>query len=480
MTSAPDTDQSARTRRHVELPHRPLAQIAHAMIGRRPGIVFLDGGGTSAQARWSLLGWRPRRVVAWPQGKTGALDALRRCVRDPSGASAVAPDQEPAASWAAGLPFYGGWMGWFSYDLGRHFERLPALAARDLSIPDFVIAEYAEVLIEDRAEERLYVAGRGNGIDDDGLRAKARHLIEEADGNLLAPQAVDRLPPLAGPRPMISRAEYRRCVERVLRHIRDGDIYQANFSHRFCCMTSCDSATVYRHLRRESPAPFGCYMDLPGSPEILSASPELFLRKTNRRLQTRPIKGTRPRHREPAADAALREELAASSKENAELLMITDLLRNDLGRVAEYGTVSVESLRELESHPTVHHAYSVIEATLRNDLGVAEVIAATVPGGSVTGAPKIRAMQILDELEPLRRGPYTGVAGYIGDDGDLCLNILIRTLVRQGSEIWYQVGGGIVADSDPDAEYEESMAKGAALRRALIAAARGPQAPSGA
>ena len=157
----------------------------------------------------------------------------------------------------------------------------------------------------------------------------------------------------------------------------------------------------------------------------------------------------------------------SAAKERAELLMITDLLRNDLGRVAEYGSVTVNHLRELESHPTVHHAYSVIEATLRGDVGTADLLAATLPGGSVTGAPKIRAMEILDELEPVRRGPYTGCAGFIGDDGDMCLNILIRTLVRQGDDVWYQVGGGIVADSNADDEYEETLAKGAALRRAL-------------
>lgn len=147
--------------------------------------------------------------------------------------------------------------------------------------------------------------------------------------------------------------------------------------------------------------------------------------------------------------------------------MITDLLRNDLGRVAEYGSVRVEELRVLESHPTVHHTYSAIRATLREGVGAADVPAATMPGGSITGAPKIRAMEILERLEPVRRGPYTEAAGYIGDDGDMCLNILIRTLVRQGEEIWYQVGGGIVADSDPDAEYQETLDKGAALRRAL-------------
>lgn len=452
----------------IKLEYRPLWRIAGALIGRRRGVAFLDSGGDSAAARCSILGWNPGRVMAWPQGRSGALEGLRSCF-----------DQTRVARPPGSvLPFHGGWMGWFSYDLGRHFERLPSMAAADPSIPDFVVGEYDMVLAEDHAGGELYVAGRCDSTADEAeLVARAERIIELADrvqpndpsgapdGASGAGRAPHRHP--GSPAALMSRADYRRGVETILEHIRDGDIYQANFSHRFSVRSKALSGDLYQRLRRESPAPFACYFDLPGGPEILSASPEMFLHRVGDRLHTRPIKGTRPRGADAAGDARLREELEHSEKERAELLMITDLLRNDLGRVAEYGSVRVEQLRALESHPTVHHAYSAIRATLRQGVGAADVLAATMPGGSITGAPKIRAMEILERLEPVRRGPYTGAAGYIGDDGDMCLNILIRTLVRQGEEIWYQVGGGIVADSDPDAEYQETLDKGVALRRAL-------------
>lgn len=445
----------------VRLEHRPLWSIARALIGRQPGVVFLDSGGGSSQARWSFLGWNPRRVIAWPQGRAGAFECLRTCF----------DETRVPRSAADTMPFCAGWMGWFSYDLGRHIEQLPSIARADPSLPDFVIGEYDMVLAEDHASGALWAAGRCvDAGDERRLRARAEEALRIADGSAASEEDAPHAD-LSGryepPRPLMDRATYRQRVEAILDHIREGDIYQANFSHRFSARIEEPSRSVYARLRSASPAPFGCYVDLPGGPEILSVSPELFVRKTSARLQTRPIKGTRPRADDVTVDTRLRDELEASEKERAELLMITDLLRNDLGRVATYGSVKVARLRELESHSTVHHAHSVIEALLREELGVADVLAAMIPGGSVTGAPKIRAMEILEELEPVRRGPYTGAAGFIGDDGDMCLNILIRSLIRQGDDVWYQVGGGIVADSDPEAEYQETLAKGLAMRRAL-------------
>jgi len=489
---APAEGRAEQRSVQVALPYEPLWNVARALIGTETGVVFLDGGGDTEASRWSFLAWNPRRVVTWPQGHAGALEELRACFADGDAATAV--DTAPSDG---RVPFRGGWMGWFSYDLGRHFERLPSSARADDSIPDFVIGEYDLVLAEDRIRRELWVAGRCTvDAGEDELVARTEAVLQRATETIAAEKGPgpvrsaaadedeeaedsDETTPLdadtggtrrssrTAPAAMIDRDAYRYGVEKVLQYIRDGDIYQANFSHRFSCTTEATAADLYRRLRAESPAPFGCFIDLDGGPQILSASPELFLRKHGARAHTRPIKGTRPRGTDAAADARLRQELDSSEKERAELLMITDLLRNDLGRVAEYGSVTVKSLRELESHPTVHHAYSVIEATLRGDVGAADLLAATMPGGSVTGAPKIRAMEILDELEPVRRGPYTGCAGFIGYDGDLCLNILIRTLVRQGNDIWYQVGGGIVADSNVDDEYEETLAKGAALQRAL-------------
>jgi para-aminobenzoate synthetase component 1 len=447
------------------------------MIDREPGVALLDGAGDGDAARWSILAWRPLQVVAWPQGRPGALRRLRECLGPaPAGPGNAAGQGARGAHGAADdVPFRGGWIGWFSYDLGRHFERIPARAAADGTTPDFVLGEYDMALLEDRAAGRLYAAGRADSAgDEQAIRARAAAALDlagAADADGAGPDSSHSAAPseavTAAVHALTDRATYRRCITRILAHISAGDIYQANYSHRFAARVTGSSGALYARLRAAARAPYGCYLDLPGGPQILSASPELFLRKRGRRLSTRPIKGTRPRSDDAGEDERLRAELEASEKERAELLMITDLLRNDLGRVAEYGSVQVRALREIESHATVHHAHSLIEAELRAGLGVADVIAAAVPGGSVTGAPKIRAMEILDRLEPLRRGPYTGCAGFIGDDGDACLNILIRTLVRCGDEVWYQVGGGIVADSDADAEYEETLAKGAALRWAL-------------
>ncbi len=466
----PALPPTARGRRvEVRLGYRPLWSVARVLIGREPGVVLLDSGDGSAPARWSFLGWHPRRVISWPQGRAGAFDRLRECLDDP----ALCEDQPGE------VPFCSGWLGWFSYDLGRHTEQLPSRARTDPTIPDFVLGEYDMVLAEDHATETLWAAGRcPPGASEHRVRARAEWalaLSERYVGTAAAPPqgpSTGGHPVAAGakrpPQGLMPQAVYRSKVEAILDHIRNGSLYQANLSHRFATRTAAPSSRLYGLLRQESPAAFACYMGLPGAPEVLSASPELLVRKTGARLRTCPIKGTRPRGADPATDARLRDELNASEKERAELLMITDLLRNDLGRVAAYGSVKVEKLRALQSHATVHHAHSEISARLRRGLGVTDVLAATIPGGSVTGAPKIRAMEVLDELEPIRRGPYTGAAGFIGHDGDVCLNILIRTLVRRGSDVWYQVGGGIVADSDPEAEYEETLAKGAAMRRALI------------
>lgn len=443
----------------LELPYRPLWPVAQALMPSVPGLVFLDSGGPlSEEARWSILAWRPRRVLAWPQGRPGALAALR----DHLASARLAP---PADS---PLPFHGGWIGWFGYDLGRHIESLPCRAQSDHALPDYVISEYDRALVEDRIDKRLYVAGAGDPPPDaDSLLAHADDALQRSCSTDPALVCADpaATPP---PRSSLDRDHYCHAVQRILAYIRAGDVYQANFSHRFDARARVPSWDLYRRLRAASPAPHGCYLALPRGPRILSISPERFLHRRGRRVETRPIKGTRPRDSQPTVDAHLRNELLQSEKERAELLMIVDLLRNDLGRVARIGTVRVEELRELVAHPTVHHAVATIAADLDPQVDATALLAATMPGGSVTGAPKIRAMEILGELEEVRRGPYSGSAGYIGYDGDLSLNILIRTLVQTGHDVTFHVGGGIVADSDPDAEYDETLAKARPMLRALM------------
>ena len=443
------------------LPYQPLWNVARSLLGREHGVVWLESGGPAdARAQWSLLGWSPAQVMVWPPETPGAVAALRRLLRRRE-------IDRPAGS---ALPFHGGWIGWFGYDLGRRFERIPARLPVDPTLPDFALGRYDLVLLEDRPGRRLYAAGVArNAAQRARHEAQVERVLQAARVDLHgaglhgASEAEHVRADLAActPRPL-----YERAVQRVLRYIDAGDAYQVNFAHRFAGRVEGPSAALYTRLRAESPAAYGGYWGLPGAPEVLSVSPELFLQRQGERVETEPIKGTRPRGADSVQDAALQRELCESEKEQAELLMIVDLLRNDLGRVAEIGSVRVEQPRTLRSHATVHHTSSTISARLPQALDTVDLLAATFPGGSVTGAPKIRAMEILDDLEPVRRGPYTGSAGYVGYNGDLALNILIRSMVRRGDHLQFHVGGGIVADSTPAAEYEETLAKGAALLRA--------------
>jgi para-aminobenzoate synthetase component 1 len=256
-------------------------------------------------------------------------------------------------------------------------------------------------------------------------------------------------------------------------YIAAGDIFQANLSQRFRVEAAPPPLAIYQALRRRNPAWYSAYLgfrELGRPVAVLSSSPELFLRVRGDRVLTRPIKGTRPRTARPDADTAAARELLASEKDNAELAMIVDLLRNDLGRVCRYGTVRVAEPRRLETHPTVFHLVATVEGRLRPGVGPAELLRGTFPGGSITGAPKIRAMEIIDELEPVARGVYTGCIGLFGAGGDCELNIAIRTIVCDGDTALLQVGGGIVADSRPAEEYQETLDKARALLEAIEAA----------
>ncbi len=260
--------------------------------------------------------------------------------------------------------------------------------------------------------------------------------------------------------------DYIAAVARAKEYIAAGDIFQVNLSQRFSAELLCHPWQLYRRAREINPAPFAAYLGFDDG-VVASHSPERFLQVEDDTITTRPIKGTRPRGMTPEEDARLAEELLNSEKDRAELVMIVDLERNDLGRVCSYGSVKVPELLTLESYATVHHLVSTVVGKLHDERSVAELLKATFPGGSITGAPKVRSMEIIDELEPTQRAVYTGSVGWIGFDGDMDLNIVIRTFLINEKGVHWQVGGGIVADSDPVAEYEETLAKGIALKNAL-------------
>jgi para-aminobenzoate synthetase component I len=264
----------------------------------------------------------------------------------------------------------------------------------------------------------------------------------------------------------LSRLDFVTRVTRVQEYIRAGDIYQVNLSQRLAAPCPYSGWELFQRLGAVSPAPFSAYLDC-GDFQIASSSPELFLRLNGSHILTRPIKGTRPRSADPNRDAQLTYELQTSPKEMAELVMITDLLRNDLGRVCEYGSVQVPELVRLERYPQVQHLVSTVEGRLRSDVTHFAAFASCFPGGSITGAPKIRAMEIIDELEPITRGPYTGSIGYLGFNRESQLNIAIRTAIHKAETAWFHVGAGIVADSNPVAEYDETIAKARGFLAAL-------------
>src|SRR5690606_15849437 len=272
--------------------------------------------------------------------------------------------------------------------------------------------------------------------------------------------------PTSAIRSSFDETSYRRAFERVKAHIRDGDCYQINLTQRFDADVRGHSWPAYVELRRMSPAPFSAYLGLPDV-DVLSSSPERFLRVTGARVETKPIKGTRRRSPDRVQDLALAAELRASEKDRAENVMIVDLLRNDLGKACEPGSVRVEKLYDVESFANVHHLVSTVVGRLRAERHALDLVRGAFPGGSITGAPKVRAMQIIEELEPQRRSVYCGCIGYVGFDGDLDLNIAIRTLVRRGDRLYAWAGGGVVADSRVDAEYQEGLDKASALLAVL-------------
>lgn len=318
--------------------------------------------------------------------------------------------------------------GYWSYDLRRRVERLPARAADDLELPDCRVGLY---------------------------RSESRFPLPRAASFTCGPGQWS-----------VSRAEYEAAALRVLDFIAAGDCYQVNLSQRFTCPFEGSPWGLYRRLREVSPAPYAAYLDC-GDHQVLSSSPELFLRIRDGLVETRPIKGTRPRGATPEEDAAQAAQLLSSVKDRAELLMIVDLERNDLGRVCEYGSVHVPDLYQLESYANVHHLVATVRGRLRAGVGPLECLRACFPGGSITGAPKIRAMEIIDELEPVRRGVYTGAIGWVDAQGNGEWNIAIRTMLVKGGRVHLYAGGGIVADSDPAAEYAETLAKASGMLRAL-------------
>jgi para-aminobenzoate synthetase component 1 len=419
-----------------------------------PGLALLETARPGRRARWSYLTADPVAVLEAPAvGKDPFVDARPIVARLPSAAPAGIEDADAP-------PFLGGLVGYLAYDLGHALERLPTIAADDQGLPLLRLALHDWVIAWDRRTGAAWIGGRA--LDGDAGRLDRR--LAEVRERLLGPSASaagsDEIVVPSAFTSSLDRRAYERGVEQVRAFIARGDIYQANLTRRLEAPFDGDPWPLYRRLRTGDPSLYAAYLDLGPGRAILSASPEPFIAVDRYgRVTTDPIKGTRPRGRTRDEDRALACELLASEKDRAENVMIVDVLRNDLGRVCAPGTVRVPRLCRLERTAAVQHLVSTVTGRLARGRDAFDLLAASFPGGSITGAPKIRAMQLLEELEPVRRGPYTGSLGWIGPNGAMASSILIRTFVADGTRLSLHVGGGITYRSDPAAEWDETVAK---------------------
>ena len=455
------------TARITELPYSELSAPLFRSVADLPWPVWLDSAVHGGDGRYDVIAADPYcRIVT-----RGEHTAVER--RGATLATSSEPPLEilraqlgPHGARPSGLPFAGGAIGYLSYDLGRRFERLPATAIADLEMPDVAVGLYDWAAIVDHHDRRAWLVGAGRDpqtfADWQALAAR----FTAARGS--PPGAPFRV--LSRVISSFDRTSYGAAFDRIQDYIRRGDCYQVNLTQRFSARCAGDAWHAYLRLRAINPAPFSAYLDLPYG-KVLSSSPERFIEVRGTRVRTKPIKGTRPRAAEPAADRGNADALRNSAKDRAENVMIVDLLRNDLGRSCAPGSISATKLFDVESFASVHHLVSTVEGTLASGKDALDVLAGAFPGGSLTGAPKVRAMQIIEEVEPYRRGVYCGCIGYVGFDGDMEMNIAIRTLVQQGDHIYAWAGGGIVADSNVDAEYQESFDKAAAMLEVLLESA---------
>ena len=460
----------------IEEINTPLTASQSFEIFRgRPFSFFLDSGMDPGKlGRYSFMGADPFLVLRSRGNEVSFIKDGAREVRRGNPFDMVSELLETYAldGGLTPIPFVGGAVGYFSYDLCHFIERLPATTVDDLNFPECYLAFYDTIVAFDHLEEKVYLIATGfPELDEEKRMQRAAENLKDIKSRMLSAP----LASVTGANPIgegivlksnFSRDEYLEAVATAREYICAGDIFQVNLSQRFEADLNISPYELYRRLRKINPAPFASYLDFEGI-SIVGASPERFLKVHGDWVETRPIKGTRPRGKSVEEDNALAQALLSSVKDRAENVMIVDLERNDIGRVCRYGTVKVTELAILETYPTVFHLTSTVMGRLHEGKNRIDLLKATFPGGSITGAPKVRAMEIIDELEPTRRSLYTGSIGYLSFGSDMDINIVIRTILVKGGRAYFQVGGGIVYDSEPEAEYDETLDKAKALIQAL-------------
>ncbi len=424
-----------------------------------PMAVFLDSSLENQLGRYSVIGLKPYLILKEEDGtffengvqRQGTLEAaLKEYLNQYK-------EENPTS-----LPLVSGAVGYFSYDYGRKFEKIESRHGKKLNMPEALFVFYDFFIIEDKLEKALYLTARGETEDAD----RGMQRLEEEIRSSRTAEKPDKHGNLASFIPNFSKEDYKQAIDQMISYIVEGDIYIANMTQQLTINSKKEPYEVYRYLRTYNPAPFGGFFQC-GDFQIVSASPERFMQVKDGNIETRPIKGTRKRGETEEEDARLKEELRNSSKDRSELLMIVDLERNDLNHVCEPGSVRVTEHFAVETYATVFHLVTTIVGKLRQGLNAVDLIPAAFPGGSITGAPKIRAMEIIDELEHDRRNLYTGSMGYFSFDGNCDFNIVIRTAVHQDGAYYLGVGGGITCESDLEFEYEETLQKARAVLEAL-------------
>ncbi len=462
----------------------PFEHYSRIASSAGPSFLFESGKGPLSTGRYSFVADAPYQTFS---GKDHdwtltTKDGTTQTGQEPFRTLAQLMQRSPILRPPGAPPFFGGAVGYLSYDLVRQFESLPGHALDDLHFPDLEFAFFDLVAAFDHDSQDLHLIfcpplERFSGESRESLYREGCDRLGRLQDRLARPACEPRDTDSLGTitfAPQQSQTAYMDRVRRCQNYIAAGDLYQANLSHRFSVTSPgfapdsrlASELQAYARLRAMNPSPF-CGLLRFGGTSFISTSPERLVRLTGRQADTRPIAGTRPRGRDAADDQRLMEELRASEKERAEHLMLVDLERNDLGRVCEFGSVRVDELMAIEQYSHVSHLVSHISGRLQANTTGFDLLRAIFPGGTITGVPKIRCMEIIDELEPVRRGPYTGSMGYLSWSGDLDFNIVIRTLVLREGAGYLQVGAGIVADSDPIKEYEETMHKAQAFLSAL-------------
>jgi len=443
----------------------PLSKVSN-LFSKLPNAAILGGNDAGEKNRFSYFCAEPLEILELQTCDTTPFEKIQKSL------DKYRLDKAKLDGLPEGI-FTCGWVGYFSYDLGRFVENINSYSHDDLKMPLVRLGFYDRVICFDHRQGVFWLIAVELAGDDCKAEKKIAYLeaiLEKSrdEKSIELAEFAEEEQLVDGFQANMTREYYLKAFAKIIKHIYDGDVYQINFSQRFSSDFTAKAIDLYHWQNKFNPAPYSAYLDA-GDFKIVSASPELFMQIEKQKIRTCPIKGTRRRSGDLKTDRRSRSELLECEKEKAELDMIIDLERNDLGRICRYGTIKVSQARQIENYSTVIHAVATIEGGIRKGTNFSQCLRALFPGGSITGAPKVSAMQIIEALEPTKRALYTGSIGYIGTDGNVCLNIAIRTIIINGRKAFAQTGGGIVADSDPRREWDETLTKAKALLNGIKA-----------